>query len=291
MKKQLLFLFTILTIIKASGQDTIYSIAFDYPQPVSFFEDRDTANYFHFNTQLNNIWQIGTPSKIIFNSAFSPAFALLTDTLNTYPNGNISSFEFVIRTDDYTEISFWHRFDTDNLADGGVVEFSTDGGSTWTNIVSSSLFTLTNFYSRSDSISSNGNNPGFTGNSNWIYSTIIKWHLDFVRFRFTFTSDNINTNKDGWMIDDFTFICLPTGTDEIGSNSLFNIFPNPTSNFINIRSENLNNYKRAIIKDIFGKLILVTDKTIIDLSELNTGIYFIEISTDKMKYISRIVRL
>jgi hypothetical protein len=291
MKEILLILFCIFTVTKSYGQDTIYSIAYNSSQPISNFENRDTENYFYIGTtQTNNLWQIGTPSKPVFNISYSAPLALVTDTLNTYPNGNISSFEFVIMTDDATFISFWHRFRTDSLSDGGVVEVSSDGGSTWTNILTSTQFTLTNFYLSSDTISSNSNKPGFTGNSDWIKSTIHGNALNFVRFRFTFTSDNTNTNKDGWMIDSFDFSCLGTGIKEGGAASPIDIFPNPTSNFIFVRSDNIIKFKTVTIKDMVGKTILTTDQPTIDLSGFQSGIYFIEITTDKEKYVAKVLR-
>lgn len=291
MKKYLFILFSILTIVKSYGQDTIYSIAYTFSQPISSFEDKDTANYFFIDTtQTNNLWQIGTPSKTVFNSAYSVPIAMVTDTLNIYPDGNISSFEFVIRTDDATYISFWHRFNTDSLADGGVIEVSTDGGSTWTNIINATQFTLTNFYPSSNTVSSNSNKPGFTGNLGWIKSTIQGYALNFVRFRFTFTSDITNTNKDGWMIDSFDFTCLGTGINEINLNSPFQIFPNPTSNIVYIRSDNTVKLKTAEIKDILGKTIFTSYKTTLDLTPLPSGLYFLVITTDKEKYFARVLR-
>lgn len=283
--------------MKLYGQDTIYSIAYNHPQPVSNFEDRDTANYFYIDTtQPNNLWQIGIPSKTIFNSAYSAPLALVTDTLNAYPIGNMSFFEFVVYTDDYTEISFWHRFNTDSLADGGVIEVSTDGSSTWMNIIDAlqmepwRFTSLNNFYSSSNTIASNGNKPGFTGNSEWIKSTIVGRGLLFVRFRFTFTSDSTNTNKDGWMLDGFDFTCIGTGINEIGLNSPIRISPNPTSNFISINTDNSLRIELVAIKDFVGKTVLTTDKTSIDLSSFAPGLYFIEIRTDKESYVGRVQR-
>ncbi|MBA3682652.1 MAG: T9SS type A sorting domain-containing protein [Bacteroidetes bacterium] len=289
-----IYLFIILVILacgKAFGQDTIYSIAGNFPQPVSYFEDRDVADYFYINPlQANNIWQIGKPSKTIFNSAYSPSLALMTDTLNNYPNGNISSFEFVIKTDDHTEISFWHKCNSDTLADGGVVEVSTNGGLSWTNIVSNPQFNLVNFYQASSTISSNGNKAGFTGNFGWKYSIIKGYSLNFVRFRFTFTSNNTNTNKEGWMLDNFIFTCYLTGINETDPNSPFQIFPNPTSNLISIRSNNSVRLNTILVKDILGKTILTTNNTTIDFSAFDKGLYFVEIMMDNKKYVSRIVR-
>jgi hypothetical protein len=291
MIKQLLLLFNIFLATSIYAQDTIYSIAYSPTAYRNFyFEDRDTANYFHFNTG-NNIWQIGTPSKTVFNSAYSPALALVTDTLNPYPINNQSSFEVVIRTDDYTEISFWHRFDSDSHADGGVIEVSTDGGANWANALASPLFySLNNFYSSSDTIASNSNKPGFTGNSNWIQSTMVAYGLYFVRFKFTFTSDNVNTTKDGWMIDDFSVTCLGTGINEVQTSSPFHISPNPTSNIIHIRSDYAKTFKTAVVTDISGRTILTTEKSTIDLTNLDSGVYIIEIRTAEENYMTRIVR-
>ena len=291
MNKYILVFICFLKIATTYGQDTIYSIAYNMPQPQSSFEDRDAANYFYIDTsQPNNLWQIGIPSKSVFNSAYSPTLAMVTDTLNTYPNGNTSSFEFVINTDDATFISFWHRFNADYLADGGVIEVSNDGGTNWTNIIYAPQFTLTNFYSNSSTVSSNGNKPGFTGNAGWILSTIQGYALSFVRFRFTFTSDNTNTNKDGWMIDSFDFTCLGTGLQEDGMNSPIHIFPNPTTDYVFIRTDKSTQFKSALLKDIAGKTIFTSENSTIDLSQIQSGLYFIEVITDNEMYLSRIIR-
>lgn len=286
-----LFLFV---LVKSYGQDTIYSTAYTSSQ-YRFFDlnNRDTVDtYFYFDsTQTNNIWQLGEPSKTIFDSAYSTPLAILTDTLNPYPNGNISSFEFVVKTDDWTYISFWHKFNSDSLMDGGIIEASYDNGASWTNAVNIPLFNLTNFYSSSSIISSNSNKPGFTGNFDWKKSTIsYPSSFSYIRFRFTFTTDSINNNKEGWMIDNFEFQCVGTGIDEIGTNSHIRIFPNPTSNFISIQTENNIKFKSAEIKDVLGKIILTTNNSTIDLSKHEAGIYFVEVTTDKGKYVKRIIR-
>jgi len=294
MKNTLLLIgLLLLTTNFSYGQeDTIYSIAYTQTAYRNFdLNDRDTGNYFFIDTiQLNNIWQIGTPSKTIFNSAYSTPLALVTDTLNNYPVNNGSSFSFTIYTDDATTISFWHQINCDSLSDGGVVEYSTDGGTAWNNILTSP-FTLTNFYSNSSTISSNSNKPGFTGTSGWVHSTIYGYALNFVKFKFTFTSDSMNTNKDGWMIDDFFVNCLGTGIKEIGANSPFHIFPNPTSDYISISSDNTAKLFLVTVKNILGQNILTTDKTTIDLSHLDRGIYFVQLTTDRGNYETRVLRM
>ena len=83
MKKYLLTFFLLVSFNFNYGQDTIYSIAYTGPCPFGTadctydFDDHDTAHHFFIDTnQTNNIWEIGIPSKSIFDSAYSLPFAL-----------------------------------------------------------------------------------------------------------------------------------------------------------------------------------------------------------------------
>ena len=278
-------IFTFLTglVISTSsyGQDTIYAIAYSPSAFQNFYlEDRDPNGYFFIDPlQSNNIWQIGAPSKATFDSAYSASLALITDSVNTYPINNTSSFMFTVYTDDFTEIEFWHKINSDSLADGGVIEVSTDGGFSWTNIINLPQITCTNFYSSSDFISSNSNKSGFTGTSDWMHSKIQGAYLFDVTFRFTFTSDSINTNKDGWMIDNFSVKVYGTGINQ-SKVSKFNIYPNPSTKLINISGLNNHDYSCSIINH-FGQKIqsqqINNSNSQIDISTLRNGTYFIEI--------------
>lgn len=296
MKKNLLLLGLLFMILcKSYGQDTIYTYAWT-PYMGYFYDlnDRDTIDKYFFidTTQTNNIWQLGTPSKPIFNSAYSAPLALVTDTLNNYPNNNTSSFSFIVWTNcNWSEINFWHRINADSLKDGGVIEYSIDGGTTWNNILNSTYSFSSNFYSINDTIESNSNKSGFTGTSGWTYEWFFGPTLNnFIEYRFTFTSDSTNTNKEGWMIDDIVVNGVMVGINEIEEASSVQIFPNPTSDFILIKTNIITSFKSATIKDIFGKTIFVTNQTTIDLSKFETGIYLIEITTEDKTYVKRIIR-
>src|SRR5665648_544964 len=58
------------------------------------FEDPSVFNKIFIDTisNPNNIWQIGEPSKLLFNSAFSPTHAIITDSLDPYTINDTSSF-------------------------------------------------------------------------------------------------------------------------------------------------------------------------------------------------------
>ena len=289
MKKILLFSLLLLIVATSRAQDTIYSIAYT-PSAIRSFDlnDRDTGNYFSINpSQANNLWKIGTPSKSTFTSAYSVPLALVTDTLNPYPDNNTSSFSFTVFSDDLTFISFWHRINTDSLNDGGVVEFSTDGGLTWKNILNSS-YTLTNFYSSSSKIASNSNQPGFTGTSGWTQATIEGIAFKYVKFRFTFSSDNKTSVKDGWMVDDLQINCLGTGIKRLEAVSSISLFPNPTSGLISINFAQAQEIISLTVRDITGRIISTSTNKSLDLSALNYGFYFIDLITTKGRFVKQI---
>ncbi|WP_421947147.1 T9SS-dependent M36 family metallopeptidase [Phaeodactylibacter xiamenensis] len=100
-------------------------------------------------------------------------------------------------------ISFWHRFDTENGWDGGIVEISPNG-IFWLN---ASGYILENNYNGTLNPSAGHDLAGqlaFTGDSDgWIQTTIdlesISWSNIMVRFRFA--SDD-QTGGNGWYVDD-----------------------------------------------------------------------------------------
>src|SRR4051812_30284690 len=110
----------ILALTNVNGQDTIRGCSWlqqAYPRLVDM-NTRDTVTkYFYIDSlQTNNIWQLGKPSKPVFDSAYSKPLALVTDTLHPYPINNTSSFIVIDNTDDcnFAGVDFWHRFNTDS---------------------------------------------------------------------------------------------------------------------------------------------------------------------------------
>ncbi len=127
-------------------------------------------------SQPDNVWQIGIPQKIFFDSAFSTPYAIITDTVANYPVNNYSSFEIKILPSNICwgigSLSFIHKYDFEQNKDGGFIDVKYDDDTTWTNIIfdSDPLFTYSNsFYSNADTIT--GNIRAFTGTSNgWVDS-------------------------------------------------------------------------------------------------------------------------
>ena len=252
-------------------------------------------------SQHPNIWQIGKPHKTIFDTAYSAPNALVTDTVNPYPVNNVSSFQFTVYDSAYilghydswawsaTQMSFWQKMDTDTLLDGGYIEFSVDSGTTWKNIniIQPWIYNNNTLFDGT---------PGFTGKTNgWLNRNIAFWWCTGIGgypaphsaiIRFTFKSDNINTNKEGWMIDDLryeTYVC--EGVPQLSQEDNITIAPNPfaTQTTINFSATDNHQAKYISIIDVLGNEIVnailtaATTSYTIDKGTMQAGIYFVRI--------------
>lgn len=101
-------------------------------------------------------------------------------------------------------LSFWHNYNTEDGWDGGMVEISTNSGSSWTDLGANMT---ENGYN--GSLGTGSNNPlggrnAFTGNSNGFIKTtvsLLPYANQNALFRFRMASDD-NTASVGWYIDD-----------------------------------------------------------------------------------------
>jgi len=242
MKKYLLLLFYVLVSSSVNAQKTP-------PDDCAYLFSFDDTLHWHriiIDTvnDTNNIWQIGEPSKTIFNSSYSGNRAILTDTLNTYPPNDTSSFTLIHIAFTYPGMvggpfvtSFHYKTDTDTLFDYGKFELSVDKGLTWIDLVKDTTYIEDwNWYPT---------RPSFTGNSGgWKYVFLDATYLasmlniqpyDTVLYRYTFISDSIDNHKDGWMIDDiFNYDFISGNSDIILINNGIKITPNPANEYITI---------------------------------------------------------
>lgn len=280
MKRQIIKLIVILFILNISAK--VYS-QYNYDS-VSF--EKPTSKII-IDTTGNNIWQIGTPNKVFFNSAHNGTKAIVTDTINSYPINDTSSFIYVIRNPYtvtcYTSMEFWHKYDMDTLTDTGIIEASYDGGNSWVLVSDTSEVSPMGsyFWWDDDFHASNGNYTNHplttTGKSDgWILSrfnwqwwipvkadTII-YPLDSLMIKFTIISDAIETNKEGWIIDDILTASaewqLCSDIEETINNN-FRIFPNPFSQQMIIES----------MEDLKGSDIIIYNSTGIMVKEIHNA--------------------
>ena len=252
-----------------------------------------------------NIWQIGTPSKSFMNMAYSPPLSIVTDTINPYPINNKSCFTLILNENEipwvysYSTISFMHKYDTDTLNDGGFVELSYDDGYTWYNVVHDTIslaypepyfmgIRFNNFYSAEDTLT-NGI-PAFSGKSKgWEKSSIVyeygwvkKSYPSKVMFKFCFQSDQNDSQKEGWIIDDI-ILDVHHGTN-IKSTLMdqVQIFPNPLVSQSIIRSSTVDDEILNVkIFDYMGRLVhyanVDASEYMISRDDLSPGLYILQV--------------
>lgn len=263
----------------------------------NFYIPNDTANrYFIIDTgQINNIWQIGGSHKL----ALGKYNGLMTDTINSYPINNKSSFKVGVVTcwgierdiDSYwfTEININYSINSDYHKDGVVLETSSNSQENWRNILlDSNIYVSTppwdsTIYSISDTLKS-ANQPGFSGSKEEIYLSLIldppnRSALDTTWFRFTFYSDSIQTNKAGFILNLFSIFPVFEGINATHSKAELEINPNPTSGIIDIINLPQQKLSDVEIYSIQGELIQnysLMEQGEIDISNLPSGIYLLK---------------
>ncbi len=240
----------------------------------------------------NNIWQIGNPDKTIFIGALSFTNAIVTDTINPYPINDTSSFTIIHIADmgwQYTYpniyIDGWYFVNSDTLTDYGYIEFSPDNGNTW--------YSADDIMNHGCCFAGPEELPTFTGNSStWkhfhycLCASIPVNYGDTVLYRFTFISDNIQTNKDGLMFDDLHFEDMIEGIEEIQNDNLIDVYPNPTRDLLYINRKTKRQKESVKIFNYTGQLLFedenFKEKTI-DTKKLNltNGFYFLRYSDTK----------
>ena len=285
----ILFVFTLHFSTANCQPCSNYCLGFDFQYCMDLFSI-DT------NVQ-NNIWQIGPPQKSVFSSAQTGYNAIVTDTLNTYPVNNISTFT-VTNSAGYGDVYGISIFNgnyyvnSDSLNDYGTIEMSFDIGNTWINIVDDTTYNCFYWLQK----------PVLTGNSNtWKYFEAYFYELgsvfnieygDTVMFRFSFFSDSIYDNRDGLMYDNICFGEFIEGISETHFTPVrSSAFPVPSDNFVTISVENPSNAAFEIsiytVKSVPVLKIenLTEDEYKIDVSRFTPGTYMYKLTnyTDKKR--------
>jgi len=118
---------------------------------------------------------------------------------------------FALPLNSYPELSFWHRWNTEDAWDGGVVEISTNGGTSWSD-VGAANFTLNGYNGGLGAAVTNAlaGRAAFTGLQSTFINTkvnLASYNGSTVMLRFRFGSDDNTTaptSPEGWWVDDIT---------------------------------------------------------------------------------------
>ena len=94
-------------------------------------------------------------------------------------------------------------------------------------------------------------------------------------------------------INRITFDLVTEAVESIThNNTSLHLYPNPTENHLFIETEH--EIKEIVIYDVYGRKCQQANETtsqqILDVADLNTGIYFIKVVTDNNEIIKRFVK-
>jgi hypothetical protein len=249
----------------------------DYIPFDSIFFERNTIP-FNLDPPLSgNCWQVGHPSKSFFNQSYSLPLAIVTDSLLPYPPNSNSSFSFSFFYYAHAVyMEFLHKVDSDTITDFGTVEVSYDQGATWEVLKDSTCqnFGCVQLFWSDDSVLLTGikipHSPEMSGHSNgWVRSRFTWWwdfpvnkdsnltSSDTITIRFSFHSDGIQTNKEGWMIDNIItgYYDVGTGISTFSSPGQVQVLPNPLTHVSEVVfAKDLSNFDFEIY-DLQGRIV------------------------------------
>jgi len=275
----------------------------------------ETADSLHkaqgtLDTANSGIWKIGSTVKPFFASPDTPSRAIMTRLDSAYGvNANTSFILNIANSFMNPVITFKHKFQTTAGKDGGMVEFSANGGA-WQNVlgdchtIASFGVNTDSFYTAQDTLASG--DAAFSGTSNgWVTSTMqFLWAvplrgtspcmpLNNLRIRFRFLSDSVAENLDGWMIDSIQLkqYEYPGAIDEVIVGKL-NVLPNPSHTGLFQFPELPFAANNALsITTVTGQLIQTgAYKRTVDLSMQPAGIYFYQVNNGNNRYRGKIVK-
>ncbi len=260
------------------------------------------------DTTGSRLWQIGSTLKPVFSNDTTATRGIMTDTLYHYPSKADDYFVLKLHSFINYRVNFWHRYQTDSMHAGGIVEFSSDSGTTWINVADCPAMAMQNIYTLADTLLTG--QPAFSGTSNGEQFSSLQFincvgerttstrcfpdlfNFSDVYIRFRFVSDSTVDSLSGWIIDSIKIV----GYDCEGSvskveNDLqpLSMFPNPATSMLTVQSgEAINS---ITIINLLGQTVYSRQFTFhskqanIDVSELTTGVYFVKVNNEMRKFL------
>lgn len=251
-----------------------------------YFDGADT-NIFNsikieIDTNAGNIWQVGKPQKIIFDSAATNPNVIVTDTINNYPVSNTSSFMFKFNPSfggwGVTALQWKQKLDMNFDHDGGIVEYSVDTGATWHNTFNDpNVYNYFGFNPLNKDTLINGSFAFSGTDTTWkdvwlcFQASWLNSVTDSLFIKYTFSSDTLINNKEGWMIDNMMIhTTFGHPVTDVFQEKYINVYPNPAREIVNIELKTVNQHH--IIEQM--QLINFEGKTVKEWEKIPTRFWF-----------------
>jgi hypothetical protein len=244
-----------------------------------------------------SLWQRGIVNKTNLTDSSNVYATGLTDPYPASTKSYLTSRCYDLSTSQHPILKFDMAFDLQYAADILYMQYSTNGGVTWSRLGTASN---SNWYTADTgcSVCVGGEWTGDAGSTNASGSTngtkrLYSYDLTAfgatspspqsnMLFRFVFESDSTD-NYDGVLIDNFVIDTTTLGTDEFSSSAI-NIYPNPAKGILYYVISTNVVLSAITINDISGKEIYKSGNAIntsIDVSNLSSGVYFVTFKSDK----------
>ncbi len=195
------------SITLAAGQTQTYSFTVNansgsYYPTVSLFQDSANgptipATWTTTNTMPNGIWSISTARSYSSNSSY------FSNNLDTTSDQRLILTNAISLGATPPPLSFRHWFNCESTYDGGVLEASINGGTTWTDMQPNII--LGGYLTTMDATTLLAGRRAWSGSSNnkWTKTKVnlTPYANQNLKIRFRFTSD-VGTNLEGWYVDD-----------------------------------------------------------------------------------------
>lgn len=270
--------------------NNILEVDFEY-NPDTSNQSSTTNTLFSYEAAEDNwlvvgdsVWEKGIPEGSNLNQTASGSMAYATNLNGNYPDQ--SNSELVSPCFDLSLISdpvakFYMAYDIEYGWDYLFFQYAIDGGNQWTTLAQ------------------------YTG----LDDTPTDWSLNEYSFDLSAISDETNVifrfkmvtdtyvNNEGAVIDDFviTGTTLSNGND-VNTNRI-QYYPNPTTGNLSLYLPNPVNDLQIAVRDIRGSLVFRPQTDVVqhrninlDLSDLANGVYFIEISSRKVRQTLKVVK-
>ncbi|CAN5616585.1 hypothetical protein BH11BAC2_BH11BAC2_20400 [soil metagenome] len=250
--------------------------------PVPFSDNFDLGNTGwttnNFDPATN--WELGMPAFGATTGTHSGANAWdinLTSGYESYAFSELISPEFDFSSVTLSYLNFWQNCNSEPNWDGMRIDYSIDGGLSWSLLGTYADVLGTNWYNQ-PTINSSGL-PAWSDNSGgWIKSTynlINQGGNTAIQFKFVFTSD-ASVNQDGISIDDFSiYIPAPIDAGIEVMNQPLNNLPSGSSSPVTVEIKNFgtSSISNLIVSYSLNGGPAVNANLIVNLSPGNTFIY------------------
>lgn len=259
----------------------------------------ETAILVEMDTSDSNVWQIATPAKTIFSSAFTLPGALITDPVNNIPAGNVSRFYFSyvpVARYEVLALRWAQKLDLEPGRELGMIEYSTDRGGTWQNVFNNPY--VYNFYGfdQANADTLPGGSKGFSGRDEswkdiWLCFSLswLNSVTDTLWMRYSLLTDTVVHDREGWMIDNLMshLTIFHTSVKKTEQASYFDIYPNPADDRVYLRGAAKNQFhviEEMQLTDMSGKMVrqwgVTPVKFYFDTKDLPAGAYVLRIKTN-----------